>query len=360
VRIIDQTLLPVEERMLDLATVDGVAEAIRSLRVRGAPAIGLAAAYGVLLSLELYLGSACPRRPEYFFDREEGMKPFEPDSITINDIRQTVQSASSVLAGTRPTAVNLFHAIGRMESAGKRDAADARELCRLLADEAFAIHEEELEVEYAIADNGSPLIEDGMRILTHCNAGGLATAGYGTALGVIARAHEEGKRLTVFADETRPLLQGSRLTVWELKKRGIDVTVLCDNAAASLFAASAVDAVIVGADRIASNGDTANKIGTLNLAILCEKFGKPFYVAAPLSTFDYGITSGERIPIEERAVGEVVSIAGHPVAPPETKAYNPAFDVTPASLVTAIITELGVIERPDCSKLLGIKGVKHR
>jgi methylthioribose-1-phosphate isomerase len=360
VHIIDQTLLPAEERMLELSTVDEVAEAIRSLRVRGAPAIGLAAAYGVLLALEVFLGAACAGRPDYFFDRMEGMRPFEPGSISVDEIRRTLREAGSVLAETRPTAVNLFWALGRMEKAGMREAAGVRELCSGLAGEAFAIHDEELKIEYAIAENGSPLIRDGMRILTHCNAGGLATAGYGTALGVIARAHEEGKHFTVYADETRPLLQGARLTAWELKKRGIDVTVLCDNAAASLFASSAIDAVIVGADRIASNGDTANKIGTLNLAILCERFKKPFYVAAPFSTFDLGISSGEEIPIEERAGGEVVAYAGRPVAPAETTAYNPAFDVTPASMITAIITEFGVVEHPDRSKLLEISGGKHR
>jgi methylthioribose-1-phosphate isomerase len=240
VHIIDQTLLPAEERMLELSTVDEVAEAIRSLRVRGAPAIGLAAAYGVLLALEVFLGAACAGRPDYFFDRMEGMRPFEPGSISVDEIRRTLREAGSVLAETRPTAVNLFWALGRMEKAGMREAAGVRELCSGLAGEAFAIHDEELKIEYAIAENGSPLIRDGMRILTHCNAGGLATAGYGTALGVIARAHEEGKHFTVYADETRPLLQGARLTAWELKKRGIDVTVLCDNAAASLFASSAI------------------------------------------------------------------------------------------------------------------------
>lgn len=347
VEIIDQTLLPGEEKILKLERLDQLAEAIRSLRVRGAPAIGIAAAYGVLLEIENALKDEGVDPAPYYFDRREGAHALTLGDVDIGAVRKRFDAAREVIAQTRPTAANLFWALDRMASLLEGAGDDAGALCRRLAGEAFRIHEEELEIEIAIGENGSRFIEDGMNVLTHCNAGGLAAAGYGTALGVIYRAYEEGKRFHVYAGETRPLLQGARLTAWELEKRGIEATLLCDSAAASLFSAGSIDAVIVGADRIAANGDTANKIGTLGLALLCDSFGKPFYVAAPWSTFDITVESGGDIPIEERAAEEVTCFAGSRTAPEEIDVYNPAFDVTPARLITAIITENGVIERPD-------------
>ncbi|MDD4858247.1 MAG: S-methyl-5-thioribose-1-phosphate isomerase, partial [Candidatus Krumholzibacteria bacterium] len=242
----------------------------------------------------------------------------------------------------------------RMAAAADRAAADPSALCASVAAEAFAIHAEELEIELEIGRNGSKLITNGMNVLTHCNAGGLATAGYGTALGVLYAAWDEGKRFHVYADETRPLLQGSRLTAWELARHGIPHTILCDGAAASLFAAGRVDAVIVGADRVAASGDVANKIGTLSLAVLCERFRKPFYVACPWSTFDLRAADGSGIPIEERPAEEVTSVLGQRSAPEGTAVYNPAFDVTPAGLITAIISDRGTIENPDREKIAGL------
>jgi methylthioribose-1-phosphate isomerase len=350
IEIIDQTLLPREEKILRLETVDALTEALGTLRVRGAPAIGIAGAYGMLLALECHLKAHVGRRPNYFFDRVEGITDFKPGGLDVGAMRAELEAARSRIAATRPTAVNLFWALEEM-SAAARAPEDPVALCARVAESAFGIRERELETEIAIGQNGAPLVEDGMRVLTHCNAGGLATAGYGTALGVLYAAQEQGKGFRVYVDETRPLLQGARLTAWELAKHGIEHTILCDGAAASLFAAGLVDAVIVGADRIAANGDTANKIGTLMLAVLCEKFGKPFYVAAPRSTFDLRASSGGEIPIEERSGEEVACFAGAPVAPEGARAYNPAFDVTPAGMIAAIITERGVIERPERQKI---------
>jgi methylthioribose-1-phosphate isomerase len=350
VEIIDQTRLPREESIVRLEGLEETAEAIVSLRVRGAPAIGIAAAYGMLVALESFLARRVRPRPGYFFDRVEGPRSFDASGIDAEDLRAALAAARERLAATRPTAVNLAWALGRMTRAAAA-GNDVAAVCGAAAKEAFAIHTEELEIEYAIGRNGEGFVRDGMRILTHCNAGGLATAGYGTALGVLYAAWESGKRFHVFVDETRPLLQGARLTAWELARRGIPHTLLCDGAAASLFASGSVDAAIVGADRIAANGDTANKIGTLGLAVLCEKFGRPFYVAAPWSTFDLGAASGTDIPIEERPPAEVVSCGGTRIAPEGTVAYNPAFDVTPASLITAVITDRGVIEAPNALKI---------
>jgi len=351
VEIIDQTLLPREERLVRLASLDELAAAIRSLRVRGAPAIGIAAAYGMLLAIENYLKDHVRPRPEHVFDRVEGVRAFDPGGLDAASMRRVLEAARETLAATRPTAANLFWALERMSAAATGASNDPSLLGTLVAREAFAIHAEELEIEYAIGRNGAKYISDGMNVLTHCNAGGLATAGYGTALGVLYSAWEQGRRFHVYADETRPLLQGARLTAWELKKRGIPHTILCEGAAASLFASGRIDAVIVGADRIAANGDVANKVGTLGLAILCEKFGRPFYVAAPSSTFDPAVASGTEIPIEERSCDEVASICGVRTAPEGTQAYNPAFDVTPAELITAIISEQGAIENPGPGKI---------
>jgi methylthioribose-1-phosphate isomerase len=326
------------------------------MRIRGAPAIGLAAAYGILLAVENELRSAAHDPPDHYFDHDEEIA--RPGGVEIGApvVRKKFMQAKKVIANTRPTAINLFWSMERMEEALDRGSPDPLEACARLAREAFIIHDEELETEFAIGRNGSGYLRDGMRVLTHCNAGGLATAGYGTALGVIASAHEEGKRLRVYVDETRPLLQGARLTAWELGRRGIDTTLLCDGAAASLIAARRIDAVIVGADRIAANGDSANKIGTLGLAVLCDAFDTPFYIAAPLSTFDPAVESGSMIPIEERDGSEVSSFAGVRTAPRGVAVYNPAFDVTPARLITAIITERGAVERPDAERLRPLRG----
>ena len=345
VLIIDQTLLPEREEVLELRSPGEVAEAIESLRVRGAPAIGIAAAYGVLISIEEHLASRREPHSGYIFDREEGYTGGDSLDSDLPSLESAVEETIGRMAETRPTAVNLFWALERMrEAASGTNPAD---LCRNASKAAFGIHEEELGIERAIGEHGAPLIKEGMRILTHCNAGGLATAGYGTALAPLYTAHGEGRRFQVFADETRPLLQGSRLTAWELSRRGIDVTVLCDSAAASLISSGGVEMVLVGADRIAANGDVANKVGTLSLAIICDRFDVPFCVAAPWSTFDIGLESGSMIPIEERPAGEVTSFRGRATAPQGTPAYNPAFDVTPAGLIACIITEFGILERPD-------------
>jgi len=346
IEIMDQNLLPLEERIVRLVTRGEAAAAITSLRVRGAPAIGIAAAYGMLLELECFLKDTIRPRPEYIFDRVEGVRPFDGAGVDATAIRRALERARVALAATRPTAVSLFRALERISSAAGCAANDAAALCAAVANEAFAIHVEALEIEYAIGRNGAELIRDGMNVLTHCNAGGLATAGYGTALGILYTAWDRGKRFSVYVDETRPLLQGARLTAWELTKRRIPHTILCEGAAASLFAAGTIDAVIVGADRIAANGDVANKVGTLALAILCEKFQKPLYVAAPWSTFDLALSSGGEIPIEERPSDEVASVCGRRVAPEGTAVYNPAFDVTPGRMITAIITERALLENP--------------
>jgi methylthioribose-1-phosphate isomerase len=295
-----------------------VAEAIRTLTVRGAPAIGVAAAFGVVLGVRSAI--ACGRNP-----------------------RAAVESALDRLAGTRPTAVNLFYALDRMREAARRTPRDADLEIGLLK-EAQAVLGEDLETGRRIAEAGLALFPAAgeIRVLTHCNAGGLATSGWGTALAPIYAAWAAGRAVRVFADETRPLLQGSRLTAWELGRAGIPVTVLVDGAAASLLHREPVDLVVVGADRIAANGDTANKIGTLAVALAARETGTPFYVAAPVSTFDFSIPDGTGIPIEERSPDEVLGDRGAPGA----SVYNPAFDVTPARLVTAWITDRGVVRPP--------------
>ena len=322
-RIIDQTLLPSLEKYIDLVAVDEVAEAIRSLKVRGAPAIGIAAAYGVLLSLETILKQAVSDPPPFFFDRKNG------NEITIGQ-ELDMQSVRGKLS----------------QAIGEQEEADIQILCGKIKEEAFRIFDEEMETELKIGKHGASLLKDGMSVLTHCNAGGLATAGYGTALGVIYTASSEGKKIAVFADETRPLLQGSRLTAWELMKNDIKTTVLCDSAAASLISSGKINLVITGADRIAMNGDTANKTGTLALAIICSRYNIPFYVAAPISTFDPEADTGAGIVVENRSKEELVLFQGVKIAPPGVRVYNPAFDVTPASLITAFITEKGLVYSP--------------
>lgn len=323
VQLIDQTLLPAELVYKNCCSVEEVAEAIESLRIRGAPAIGVAAAFGVALGAHRI-------RVE---ERENFLKELE--------------RAMERLEATRPTAVNLFWALDRMRAALERCRTESVEAMRqcLLA-EALRIQEEDSAVCRAMGFHGAELLEDGMTVLTHCNTGGLATAGYGTALGVIYAAREQGKRIRVIADETRPLLQGARLTAWELMRNGFDVTLICDNTAAWVMKKGEADCVIVGADRIARNGDVANKIGTYSLAIAAKAHGIPFYVAAPFSTIDRSLAGGEGIPIEERNPEEITSLAGTRFAPESVKVYNPAFDVTPHRYLTAIVSEMGVARAP--------------
>lgn len=311
--LIDQTLLPTECKEIACRDVESVWEAIKSLRVRGAPAIGVAAGYGVCIGLQNRSAS--------------------------------VKQVCDYLATSRPTAVNLFWALERMQRvANQHLAASSAELAETLLVEARAIEEEDRQMCRAIGRHGAELLRDGQGVLTHCNAGGLATADYGTALAVFFAAHEHGKRLHVYADETRPLLQGARLTSWELQQRGIDVTLICDSMAAQVMREGRVHAVVVGADRIAANGDTANKIGTYGVALLAAAHDIPFYVAAPSSTFDLSLASGDAIPIEQRDPREVTHGFGRQTAPEGINVYNPAFDVTPARLIRAIICERGVIQ----------------
>lgn len=332
VRFVDQSKLPGEFATIETRDYRVIAEAIARLEVRGAPAIGVAAALGVALAANA--------------SQAGDMVALELD----------VEAAARVLESTRPTAVNLGWAVGRMREALGRARPSGPVAARAaLVREAVAVLEEDRELCRLIGLSGAPLIADGDVVLTHCNAGSLATAGDGTALAVIYAAAEEGKRVRVFADETRPLLQGARLTAWELSRRGIDVTVLCDGAAASAMALGLVNKVIVGADRIALNGDVANKVGTFPLAIAAARHGMPFYVAAPYSTLDPAIECGAAIPIEERGPEEVAVCGSRRVVPEGVRVWNPAFDVTPGDLVTAIVTDRGVFRPPYRISLLGAR-----
>ena len=323
IELIDQTLLPGRLEYVECRTLDEIWEAIKVLRVRGAPAIGIAGAMGLVLGVQ---GSRARTFDEFLAD---------------------LRRAKSYLETSRPTAVNLFWALDRMErTALENSGMPVGELAARLLQEALAIVEEDRRTCRAIGSNGAALLKDGDGVLTHCNAGGLATADYGTALGVLFAAKEQGKRIRVYADETRPLLQGARLTTWELLQAGIEVTLICDNMAAVVMREGRVDAVIVGADRIAANGDVANKIGTYGLSVLARHHAVPFYVAAPLSTFDLSLQDGSAIPIEQRDPEEVTCWGGRRTAPDGIDVYNPAFDVTPAANVTAIITEKCVIQPP--------------
>jgi methylthioribose-1-phosphate isomerase len=320
VTMIDQNLLPETERWITLTGWEDVAKAIEDMTVRGAPAIGVAAAYGIALAAH-----------------QTAARP----------VREAVELACRRFAATRPTAHNLFVAIERMRAVSARlGDASPDEIREALLREARAIEAEDVEVNRAIGRYGAGLLPDEATVITHCNAGALACAGYGTALGVIRAAREAGKTVTVFADETRPRLQGMRLTAWELLEDGFDVTVMPDGAAGLLMSRRRVDAVIVGADCIAANGDVANKVGTFHLALAARRNDVPFYVAAPTSTVNPGMASGSEIPIEERDAREVTEWQGVRLAPAGVKVYNPAFDVTPADLVTAIITERGVHRAP--------------
>jgi methylthioribose-1-phosphate isomerase len=321
IAMLDQTLLPAEERWLELHDEHAVAEAIKTMRVRGAPAIGVAAAYGVALAARRSSAGDLPA------------------------LLRDVDAAADELGSTRPTAVNLFWALDRMRSAARR-AASAADCRAVLLAEAVAIDEENVQANRRMGMLGADLIPEDACVLTHCNAGALATNGYGTALGVIRAAHAAGKRPQVFADETRPLLQGARLTAWELTRDGIPTTLIADTMAGSYMQRGRITCVIVGADRIAANGDVANKIGTYQVAVLAKEHGIPFYVAAPLSTIDRTIPSGDGIPIEERDAEEVRSIGGVRTAPLSVAIANPAFDVTPSRYVTAIITENGIARAP--------------
>jgi methylthioribose-1-phosphate isomerase len=325
VQLIDQTRLPGEHVVMQIQDLETLCEAIRSLRVRGAPAIGVAAAYGFRLTAERYVGAG---------------------GRDVEELRTLLRDTGERLAATRPTARNLFTSVERLARVVDAGTSSAEELAQAVAHEATAVHEEDRALCQAIAEHGASLIPQTARVLTHCNAGALATGGIGTALGVVYEAVRQGKTVQVFADETRPLLQGARLTAWELGREGIPVTLLCDNAAASLLSGRRIDCVVVGADRIARNGDTANKIGTLSVALSAQRFGVPFYVAAPSTTFDLSLAAGAEIPIEQRAADEVVGTCGNAAAPEGIGVFNPAFDVTPADLIAAIIHEGGVVRPP--------------
>ena len=323
VRMLDQRRLPQEVQYLDCRNSSSVAEAIRTMAIRGAPAIGVAAAMGIALGAKKTRSS----NPRVF--------------------TEAVKKVCKEMRGTRPTAVNLFWAVDRMEKVLERVESDGvEETKKRLVREALQILESDIEVNRKIGKYGKKLIKEGDGVLTHCNAGALATGGFGTALGVIYAARDEGKQFQVFVDETRPMLQGCRLTAWELVQEKIPATLITDSMAGVLMKKGLVNLVVVGADRIAGNGDTANKIGTYGLAVLSKSHGIPFYVAAPTSTLDLSLVSGEEIPIEERNIAEVTHFRGYPIAPKGVKAFNPAFDVTPHSLIHGIITEKGIIRKP--------------
>lgn len=323
VRLLDQTLLPLREEYVAIRTLDQMCDAIKRLVVRGAPAIGVAAAMGVALSAKQVADH----------DRAEFERQFE--------------EICAQIAGTRPTAVNLFWAVERMKNLyAASSSLDVPALKQRLIDEAVLMEKEDRQLCEAIGRAGSVLIEDGDTVLTHCNAGGLATAGYGTALGVIRAAFEQGKKIRVVSDETRPLNQGARITCWEMQKLGIPVTLIPDNTAGALMKRGEIQKIVVGADRIASNGDAANKIGTYSVGVLAAYHHIPFYVAAPLSTVDMAIASGSDIPIEERDPAEVTHLGGVRIAPEGVAARNIAFDVTPHELIQGIVTECGIATDP--------------
>jgi methylthioribose-1-phosphate isomerase len=338
VRMLDQRVLPTEEKYLMLRSYEEVAEAIQKMVVRGAPAIGVAAAMGLALGASQSVG------------------------MSVSDLEDDFDYMCQVMGKTRPTAINLFWAIDRMRQRlqqGKATTNNVEALKANLVEEALRIYTEDIEANRAIGRYGAELIKDGSTVLTHCNAGALATAGdYGTALGVIRGARDSGKRVAVIADETRPFLQGLRLTAWELAKDNIPVTVITDNMAGHVMKSGKIDTVVVGADRIAANGDTANKIGTYMVAVLADKHKIPFYVAAPITTLDLSLQSGDEIPIEERAGTEITHIGGNQLGPDGLNVENPAFDVTPHELITAIITDRGVARPPYVESLRNLVSKK--
>jgi methylthioribose-1-phosphate isomerase len=327
--MLDQRLLPKQEVWQVMSTAEDVADGIRDMVIRGAPAIGIAAAYGACVGMQpLYQEGSSPSEPEWFARLDEVVK---------------------YLASSRPTAVNLFWALDRMQRLANtlRGARTPEQMYQEMLAEAKLIHEEDRRQCRDIGRYGAELLQSGQGVLTHCNAGGLATADYGTALAVFFAASEAGKEIHVFADETRPLLQGARLTAWELNQRSIPVTLICDSMAPLVMRQGKVQAVVVGADRIAANGDTANKIGTYGVALAARSHGIPFYVAAPSSTFDLTLDSGDRIPIEERDPREITHGFGTQTGPEGIDVYNPAFDVTPAEMIEAFITEKGILRPVD-------------
>ena len=333
VKLLDQTLLPAEEVYLEITEYHEIMTAIKELKIRGAPAIGVAGAYGMVLGAMQILAKS--------------------KATFLSELHDV----AIAISGTRPTARNLFWAIERMELAAVK-GKNVEEIKTILLKEAKKIHNEEADATIELSKNGQELIKDGYTILTHCNTGPLATTGYGTALGIIINAHMQGKNGQVYADETRPLLQGARLTTWELRKIGIPVTLITDSMAGYFMKKGKIDCVIVGADRIAANGDTANKIGTYSVAVLAKENRVPFYVAAPTSTFDLSLSTGARIPIEQRNQAEVTHIKGIAIAPRYVNAANPAFDVTPNKYITAIITEKGIIRKPITNRKISDKQLK--
>jgi methylthioribose-1-phosphate isomerase len=333
--LIDQRVLPTREEYVYCRDAAAVAEAIRDMVVRGAPAIGVTAAMGIALGLK------------------------QSRAADARALRADMESLEALLAATRPTAVNLFWAIDRMKRKFEELLPEGVEATRAgMEKEAISIHREDIEMNRRMGAHGEKLLKDGVRILTHCNAGALATAGYGTALGMMRAAVEAGKRISVFSDETRPFLQGARLTAWELMKDGIPVTLITDNMAGYLMAKGEIDCAIVGADRIAGNGDVANKIGTYSVAVLAKEHGLPFYVVAPTSTFDLTLSSGKEIPIEERSPNEVTHVQGVRLAPEGVGIRNPAFDVTPHHLVSAIVCENGIARAPYVESLRRLASIQ--
>lgn len=330
--IIDQTQLPHKQVYLELKDHYDVALAIKEMKIRGAPAIGVAAAYGIALAA------------------------LKIQAKNIKEFEEKMEAVYNLFSLTRPTAVNLFRAIERMKKIGARFKNHLEEARAALEEEAKKIEKEEDEANHLIGKNGVELLQEGFSILTHCNAGALATVDYGTALGVIRAAKEKGLKIQVYATETRPLFQGARLTAWELMKEGIPVTLITDDMAGHFLSKGSIDCIIVGADRIAANGDVANKIGTYSIAVLAKENGVPFYVAAPTSTIDLSISSGEDIKIEERKPEEVTEIQGKRIAPEGVRVANPAFDVTPHIYVSAIITEKGVVREPYDVKIRELVG----
>ncbi len=325
--MIDQRILPADFKYISYTSALSVAEGIRSMVVRGAPAIGCAAAYGVALAA------------------------LNLQDTDTNDFYKGMDEAFEVLSQSRPTAVNLFWAIDRMKVLMNNSKGSPKEIANILLNEAHTIKREDIEINRAMGSNGAKLLEDGARVLTHCNAGALATAGHGTALGVFRSAVEEGKKISVIANETRPFLQGARLTAWEMVQENIPVTLISDNMSGHLMSHGEIDAIVVGTDRVAGNGDVANKIGTYMVAVLAKRHNIPFYVACPLSTIDRSITCGNEIPIEERPAKEVTGYQDCQWAAEGVKVRNPAFDVTPAELVTGLITEKGVVFNPTTEKI---------
>jgi methylthioribose-1-phosphate isomerase len=337
IRFIDQTKLPTEEIYVVCKTHEQVADAIRTMIVRGAPAIGVAAAMGIAL----------------------GAKDSKAESV--GDLKRDLDQICDNMGKTRPTAVNLFWAIRRMQE--KFERLRVRPIAQIkqeLVEEAKRMHAEDIAANQAMGRHGATLLPSEGGVLTHCNAGALATAGYGTALGVIRAAVEQGKKIHVYADETRPFLQGSRLTAWELMKDGIPTTVISDNMAGAMMRQGKIGAIVVGADRIAANGDVANKIGTYSVAVLAKENGIPFYVAAPISTVDLACTTGDKIPIEQRNTREITHIAGKQMTPDGVSIENPAFDVTPAKYISAIITEKGIAREPYAQSLSRLAGSESK